>query len=108
MVLSSSVIPGNEISVQRLKDNLYRHNLTIVHYKSSDVHSTGHGNTGELVWMNQQVNAKYFMPAYGYHSMIRCHARAVEQAGRPRDTIIIPDNGMVIDVEDGERLNIHK
>lgn len=108
VVLSSSVIPGNEVSVQRLKDNLYRHDLTIIHYRSSDVHSTGHGNTGELVWMNQMVNAKYFMPGYGYHTMLRCHARAVEQAGRPRETIIIPDNGTVIDIEDGEKLNVHK
>jgi len=108
IVLSSSVIPGNEVSVQRLKDNLYRHDLTIIHYRSSDVHSTGHGNTGELVWMNQKVNAKFFMPGYGYHTMLRCHARAVEQAGRPRETIIIPDNGTVIDIEDGEKLNVHK
>ncbi len=107
IVLSSSVIPGNEINVQTLKDNLYRHNVTLIHYRSSDVHSTGHGNTGELVWMNQQVHAKFFMPYYGYRSMTTCHARAVEQAGRPKDTIIIPENGIVIDIVDGE-LNIHK
>ena len=108
IVLSSSVIPGNEISVRKLKDNLYRNKVTIINYQSSDVHSTGHGNTGDLVWFNQQTHAKYFMPGYGYYSMLFCHAKAVEQAGRPRDTIIMPDNGMVIDIEDGERLNIHK
>ena len=107
IVLSSSVIPGNEINVQKLKDNLYRHNVTLIHYRSSDVHSTGHGNTGELVWMNQQVHAKFFMPYYGYRSMTTCHARAVEQAGRAKDTIIIPDNGLVIDIVDKE-LAIHK
>jgi ribonuclease J len=108
IVLSSSVIPGNEISVQKLKDNLYRNGVSLIHYKSSDVHSTGHGNTGELVWINQQVNAKYFMPAYGYYSMTSCHAKAVEQAGRARESIILADNGMVIDMIDGETLNIHK
>jgi ribonuclease J len=108
IVLSSSVIPGNEISVQKLKDNLYRNGVALIHYKSSDVHSTGHGNTGELVWINQQVNAKFFMPAYGYYSMTSCHAKAVEQAGRPRETIILADNGMVIDMIDGEKLEIHK
>jgi ribonuclease J len=108
VVLSSSVIPGNEISVQKLKDNLYRHNLTIMHYRSSDVHSTGHGNTGELVWMNQQVKPAFFMPGYGYRSMTTCHARAVEQSGFPRQNIIIPDNGMVIDIENGDTLNVHK
>ena len=108
IVLSSSVIPGNEIAVQKLKDNLYRNGVTLIHYRSSDVHSTGHGNTGELVWINKQVGAKFFMPAYGYHSMIRCHARAVEQSGFPKENIIIADNGMVIDMVDGERLAIHK
>lgn len=109
IVLSSSVIPGNEISVQKLKDNLYRNGVTLIHYRSSDVHSTGHGNTGELIWINQQVGAKYFMPAYGYYSMTASHARAVEQAGRPRESIILADNGMVIDIEEGgEKLNYHK
>ena len=108
VVLSSSVIPGNEISVQRLKDCLYRNGVTLIHYKSSDVHSTGHGNTGELVWMNKQVNAKYFMPAYGYYSMTYSHAKAVEQAGRPRESIVVADNGTVIDIGPDEKLNVHK
>lgn len=108
VVLSSSVIPGNETSVQKLKDNLYRNKVTIINYQSSDVHSTGHGNTGDLIWFNKQVNGKFFMPGYGYYSMLWRHAKAVEQAGRARDTIIIPDNGMVIDIENGEKINIHK
>lgn len=108
VVLSSSVIPGNEINVQKLKDNLYRNGASLIHYRSSDVHSTGHGNTGELVWINKQVNAKFFMPAYGYYSMTSCHAKAVEQAGRPREQIILADNGTVIDMIDGKTLNIHK
>ncbi|MGE5541168.1 MAG: ribonuclease J [Bacillota bacterium] len=108
VVLSSSVIPGNELSVQKLKDNLYHNKVTLIHYRSSDVHSGGHARAGELVWINQKVNAKFFMPAYGYYSMTSCHAKAVEQAGRPRDTIILAENGMVIDIEGGEKLNIHK
>lgn len=108
IVLSSSVIPGNEISVQKLKDNLYRNGATLIHYRSSDVHSTGHGNSGELVWINQQVGAKFFMPAYGYYSMTSCHAKAVEQAGRPRDTIVLADNGTVIDLIEGKTMFIHK
>ncbi len=108
IVLSSSVIPGNELAVQKLKDNLYRQGASLIHYRSSDVHSTGHGNTGELVWINKQVGAKFFMPAYGYFSMLSCHAKAVEQGGRPRDQIVIPDNGTVIDIIDGERLFVHK
>ncbi len=108
IVLSSSVIPGNELNVQKLKDNLYRHGATLIHYRSSDVHSTGDGNTGELVWMNKQVHPTFFMPGYGYRSMTTCHAKAVEQSGFPKANIIIPDNGLVIDIEKGETLKIHK
>ncbi len=108
IVLSSSVIPGNEISVQKLKDNLYRNNVTIIHYRSSDVHSTGHGNAGELVWINKQVGAKFFMPGYGYRSMTACHAKAVEQAGFPKENIVLADNGTVIDIIDGKEMLVHK
>ena len=108
IMLSSSVIPGNELSVQKLKDNLYRRGAQIIHYRSSDVHSTGHGNSGELVWMNQQVRPRFFMPAYGYHSMIRCHAYAVEESGFPKENVIIADNGTIVDIKNGTELNVHK
>jgi len=108
VVLSSSVIPGNEIAVQKLKDNLYRNGVRLMHYRASDVHSTGHGNAGELSWINNKVGAKFFMPAYGYHSMLRCHAQAVIDAGRSKESVIIPDNGTIIDITKGEKLHIHK
>ncbi|HVX90690.1 MAG TPA: ribonuclease J [Candidatus Paceibacterota bacterium] len=108
VVLSSSVIPGNELSVQKLKDNLLRNGVNLLHYRSSDVHSGGHARAAELVWINKKVNAKFFMPAYGYYSMTASHAKAVEQAGRPKDSIVIADNGTVIDIVDGNRLDVHK
>lgn len=108
IVLSSSVIPGNELSVQRLKDNLYRHAGRIIHYRASDVHSTGHGNTGELVWINKKIGAKFFMPAYGYHSMLRCHATAVIESGFPEKNVVVPDNGTIIDIIKGEQMVVQK
>src|SRR3989344_506178 len=108
VVLSSSVIPGNELSVQKLKDNLYRNGVRLVHDRASDVHSTGHGNAGELSWINNKVGAKFFMPAYGYHSMLRCHAQAVMDTGFPKQNIVIPDNGSVIDIIEGSKLVVHK
>jgi len=108
IVLSSSVIPGNEVSVQKLKDNMFRHGLKIIHYRSSDVHSTGHGNTGELVWMREQVKPRFMMPAYGFHSMIRSHAYAHIEAGFPKENIILADNGMVIEIKNGKELSIRK
>lgn len=108
IMLSSSVIPGNELSVQKLKDNLYRHGARIIHYRASDVHSTGHGNSGELVWIRAQVKPNFVMPYYGYHSMLRCHAYANIEAGFPKENIIIPDNGLVVDIKNGNELTILK
>lgn len=100
VILSSSIIPGNEISVQKLKDNLYRHKLHIIHFKVSDVHSTGHGNAGELVWVNKMVGAKYFMPGYGFYSMLMVHAQAVIEAGamKEENIVIAEGNGAIIEI----------
>jgi ribonuclease J len=106
IVLSSSIIPGNEISVQHLKDNLYRYGARIIHYRSSEVHSTGHGNAGELVWIREQVKPKFFIPGYGYHSMLRCHAQANIDAGFPKENVIIPDNGTIVDFIEGKEAKV--
>ncbi|MDE2078829.1 MAG: RNase J family beta-CASP ribonuclease [Patescibacteria group bacterium] len=108
VVLSSSVIPGNETHVQILKDNLLRRGVTLIHYRSSDVHSTGHGNTGELVWMREHVKPQFFMPGYGYYSMLKYHANAQIAAGFPKDHVIMPDNGSVIEIKNGTELHIRK
>ena len=99
VILSSSVIPGNEMSVRKLKDNLSRHGLRIVQYRTSDIHASGHGNQGELLWIQKTIGAKYFMPVHGYHSMLRAHAQAViEVNGFKKENIIIPDNGSILDI----------
>jgi ribonuclease J len=82
--------------------------VRLIHYRSSDVHSTGHGNTGELVWMRKKVNPKFFMPAYGYHSMLRCHAQANIDAGFPKENIVLPDNGTIIDIIEGKEMIVRK
>tara|TARA_Y100000294_G_scaffold175603_1_gene196090 strand:+ start:334 stop:2226 length:1893 start_codon:yes stop_codon:yes gene_type:complete len=100
IVLSSSIVPGNEMGVQKLKDNLYRHGVKIIHYKVSDVHSTGHGNAEELIWVNKTVGAKFFIPAYGFYSMLRVHAQIVMDAGvMKEENIVVPKgNGAVIEI----------
>lgn len=108
VVLSSSVIPGNEIHVQTLKDNLLRSGVTLMHYRSSDVHSTGHGNTGELVWIRKQVKPTFFMPGYGYYSMLKSHANAQIAAGFPKENVIIPDNGTLIEIRNGTEVTMTK
>ncbi len=108
VVLSSSIIPGNELPVQKLKDNLSRQGATIVHYQVSDVHSSGHANRGELLWFLGKIKPKFFIPIHGYHYMLRVHTELAKEAGVPEDNIIIPDNGMIIDIIDGTKIEARK
>ena len=100
IVLSSSIVPGNEVAVRKLKDNLYRFGVKIIHYKVSDVHSTGHGNAGELTWVNKTVGAKFFIPGYGSYSMTAFHAQVIKDANIMKaENIVIPKgNGAVIEI----------
>lgn len=103
VLLSSSIIPGNEKAVQKLKDNLARQGAKIIHYRTSDVyiHSTGHGNRGELEWIHKKVGEKFFVPVHGNHYMLRVHEDLAESIGIPKENIIVPDNGSILEIQDG-------
>lgn len=104
IVLSSSVIPGNERAVQKLKDNLSRQGARIITYHASDVHASGHGNREEAVWIHKQIRPKFFVPVHGYHYMLRVHADVAEELGVPRENIIVPDNSSIIEIIGGEKI----
>lgn len=100
IVLSSSIIPGNERAIAKLKDNLYRHDSKIITYLDSDVHTSGHGKRGELEWLHKQMPYKYFMPIHGHHFMLKMHAELAAKLGCPRENIIVPDNGSIMEIQD--------
>lgn len=104
VVLSSSIIPGNEIAVQKLKDNIYRKNVRVVNYKGSHVHSSGHGNSGELVWVHQTVKPKFLVPVHGHHYHLKSHLYAAIENGFPKENVVVPDNGTIIDIKNGTEL----
>lgn len=105
VLLSSSVIPGNEKNVQKLKDNLSRQGAKIIHYMIADVHSSGHANADEMLWIHSMVKPRFFMPVHGYHYMLRVHADIAMKAGVPEENIVIPDNGMVVEIsEEGHKI----
>ena len=108
IVLSSSVIPGNEVSVQKLRDNLFRRNARVINYRSADVHSSGHGNVGELIWVQQTVKPKFLVTVHGNHSMLKSHKYASIQNGFPEENIVVPDNGFLIDIKNGDEIIVHK
>ena len=107
VVLSSSVIPGNELAVQKLKDNIYRKNVKVVNYRGSHVHSSGHGNAGELVWVHQTLQPRFLIPVHGHHYHLKSHMYAAIENGFPKDNVIVPDNGTIIDIKNGTELISH-
>jgi len=110
IMFSSSVIPGNEVSIQKLKDNLYRNDLKIIHYGMAEIHSGGHARQEDLVWINKTVNPKFFMPGYGNHSMLRIHAQIVHERNNfPKENIVVPDNGTIVEIIDkGNKITVRK
>lgn len=102
ILLSSSVIPGNERPVQKLKDNLSRQGAKIIHYRIADVHSSGHANRDETAWIHRKIHPKFFMPVHGYHYMLRVHGEIARDAnGLTDNEIIIPDNSSIVEIQDG-------
>jgi ribonuclease J len=101
VLLSSSIIPGNEKAVEKLKDNLARQGAKIIHYRTSDVyiHSTGHGNRGELEWIHKKIHPKFFMPMHGNHYRLRIHEDLAHALGMPAENVIVPDNGAILEIQ---------
>lgn len=99
VVFSSSVIPGNERSVQRLKDTLYREGAEVVHYQMMDVHAGGHACQEDLKNVHDWIKPKYLIPIEGNHSFLRMHAKAAVENGFPAENIFIADNGQIIEFD---------
>lgn len=98
IVLSSSIVPGNERSVQNLKDRLARQGAIIYHYKMLDIHSSGHAPQEELKTVMRLVRPRFFLPIHGYYFMRQKNAQLAQQEiGLPPERTIVADNGLVIE-----------
>jgi len=98
VVFSSSVIPGNERSIQRLKDNLYRQCDNVIHKEIMDVHGGGHALIEDIKLLIQQVKPQYLIPVYANHYLLREGAKVAESIGFPRKNIFVLDNGSVAEI----------
>lgn len=107
MIFSSSVIPGNERTVQELKDNIYRQGADVFHYRMMDIHAGGHGQREDLTTMLKLTRPKFFMPVHGNYSMLILHARLAKSLGIPEKNIIVAENGSIINLTK-ERIWIDK
>ena len=106
IVFSSSVVPGNDYSVSKLKNKLYRKSFNIITYVDNTVHASGHGKREELKWIHTQIPYKFFMPVHGEHYFLKLHAEmAKKELGVPEENIVVPDNGSIVEIrEHGTKL----
>lgn len=101
IVFSSSVIPGNERTIQRLKDNLYRLCDNVIHTDIMDVHSGGHSNREDILEVLRQVKPTYFLPVYANHFFLKEAEKLAVRHGFPNNKIFVLDNGSVIELSGG-------
>ena len=107
VILSSSVIPGNERTVQILKDEILRQKAKVFHYKMMDIHAGGHAQKEELEKMLRIMRPKFFLPIHGQYSMLVSHAELAEEIGIPKKNIILAENGQIINLNQ-KRIFIEK
>jgi len=98
VIFSSSVVPGNERTVQNLKDQLYRQEAHVIHYKMMDVHAGGHGHAEDLKMMLNLIKPKYFIPVHGNYYMLKLHAEIAKAVGVPESNSLVGSNGRVIEL----------
>jgi ribonuclease J len=102
VIFSSSVIPGNERTVQRLKDNLYRKCDNVIHSDIMDVHTSGHCSAADIQEMLRQVRPDFFIPVYANHYMLKEAEKLAVRIGFRKENIFVLDNGNVLEVQKGQ------
>lgn len=98
IIFSSSVIPGNERTVQMVKDDLLRQRAIVINYKMMDIHAGGHAQREEIREMISMIKPKFFMPVHGQYSMLFANARLAETMGVPEDNVVLAESGQIINL----------
>lgn len=102
VVFSSSVVPGNERTVQRLKDTLVKEGANIIHYTMMDVHAGGHAKSEDLKLLYTLIKPKYIIPIMGNQFMMNAASKVAQGLGWKKDHIFIPKNGQIMEFSGGE------
>ena len=101
VLFSSSVIPGNERTIQNLMDMLVRKGAKVINYRMFDIHAGGHAKQEDLKLMMRLLNPEYFMPIEANHYMLQANADLAEAVGIPKNKIFVADNGQVVEFRKG-------
>lgn len=102
VILSSHPIPGNEKSVSRTINLLYKMGAEVIYEAKEDVHVSGHACQEELKLMQALTKPKYFIPVHGEYRHLKVHSELAQKMGMPNKNILIPENGVIIEVSENE------
>ena len=97
VIFSSSVVPGNERTIQGLKDMIVRQGARVIHYEMMDVHAGGHAKQEDLKLMMRLLKPEYFMPIEANHYLLQAHADLAEAVGIEKNKIFVADNGQIVE-----------
>lgn len=102
VVFSSSPIPGNSSSINKIINKLYLKGVRVfTNTEFSDIHTSGHAKEEELKWMLRIMKPTYFMPIHGEHRMLSTHGKIAEACDVPKENIFICENGDSIELLNG-------
>ncbi len=102
VVLSSHPIPGNEESVYRTINRLFKRGANVIYENIAPVHVSGHASQEEMKLLLHLVKPKYFIPIHGELRHLHQHANIARQVGVPGENINVIENGRVVEFEDGQ------
>ncbi len=100
VVISASVIPGNEQSVQTMMSNLTKLGARVIYQKILDIHTGGHAKEEEHKWMLNLVKPQYVMPIHGEHFMLVHMREIAKQVGIDPNKVFLLENGQVLEIEE--------
>ncbi|MFA6994795.1 MAG: ribonuclease J [Patescibacteria group bacterium] len=103
VIFSSSVIPGNERSVQKVKDQIYRLSDNVIHSSIMDVHSGGHANVDDIKKILHQIRPDYFLPVYANHYMLVEAKKLALREGFRDEQVCVLDNGNIMKFQAGRK-----
>ena len=101
VVISARIIPGNEKSIFRMIDHLYRRGAR-VHYQDGSqppVHVSGHASTEELKLMLSLVRPQYFVPIHGEYRQLYCHAQMAKELAAVSREVFLLESGDVLEFD---------
>lgn len=97
VIFSSSPIPGNASSINRIINKLYLKGVKVfTNQELSDIHTSGHGKAEELKLILRLFKPEYFMPMHGEYRMLKAHADLAIECEVKKENIFIMGNGEVL------------